>query len=66
MTLPNADVSRATALYRPDISLFESQGGLEATFGSGAVSAFSLIRDFAVSDIAADYDFQGPCYQLAP
>ncbi|MBT8164083.1 MAG: ABC transporter substrate-binding protein [Acidimicrobiia bacterium] len=63
---PNGDVSRATALYRPDIGLFESQGGLEATFGSGAVSAFSLIEDFTVSDIAADYDFQGPCYRLAP
>ena len=63
---PNSDVSRATALYRPDHALFESQGGLEATFGSGAVSAFSLIQDFAVSDIAAEYDFQGPCYRLEP
>jgi ABC-type branched-subunit amino acid transport system substrate-binding protein len=63
---PNADVSRATALYRPDHALFEAQGGLEATFGSGAVSAFSLIQDFTVSEIAADYDFQGPCYRLEP
>lgn len=63
---PNRDVSRATALYRPDQALFEAQGGLEATFGSGAVSAFSLIQDFAVSEIAADYDFQGPCYRLEP
>jgi ABC-type branched-subunit amino acid transport system substrate-binding protein len=63
---PNQDVSRATALYRPDIALFESQGGLDATFGSGAVSAFSLIQDFTVSEIAAGYDFQGPCYRLEP
>jgi ABC-type branched-subunit amino acid transport system substrate-binding protein len=63
---PNEDVSRATALYRPDLALFEAQGGLEATFGSGAVSAFSLIQDFTVSQIAADYDFTGPCYRLEP
>ncbi|NNC92527.1 MAG: ABC transporter substrate-binding protein [Acidimicrobiia bacterium] len=61
---PNGDVSRATALYRPDHALFEAQGGLEATFGSGAVSAFSLIQDFAVSEVAAGYDFEGPCYRL--
>ena len=50
----------------PIIALFESQGGLDATFGSGAVSAFSLLQDFTVSEIAAAYDFQGPCYRLAP
>jgi hypothetical protein len=63
---PNDDVSRATALYRPDIALFEGQGGLDATFGSGAVSAFSLLQDFSVSEVAAGYDFQGPCFRLAP
>jgi ABC-type branched-subunit amino acid transport system substrate-binding protein len=63
---PNGDVSRATALYRPDIALFQGQGGLDATFGGGAVSAFSLLQDFSVSEIAAGYDFQGPCYRLAP
>ena len=59
---PNADVSRATAVYRPDKALFDSQGGLEATFGDGAVSAFTLVQDFAVAPITADYDFQGPCF----
>lgn len=63
---PNEDVSRATALYRPDLALFEAQGGLDATFGAGAVSAFSLIRDFGVSPVAAAYDFQGPCYLFGP
>lgn len=60
---PNADVSRATALYRPDKSLFDAQGGLDATLIDGAVSAFTLVRDFAVAPVTADYDFQGPCYQ---
>lgn len=59
---PNADVSRETALYRPDKALFDAQGGLEATFGAGAVSAFTLIQDFAVAPTTAAYDFQGPCY----
>jgi ABC-type branched-subunit amino acid transport system substrate-binding protein len=60
---PNADVSRATALYRPDKALFDAQGGLEATFGAGAVSAFTKIQDFAVATTTAEFDFQGPCFQ---
>ena len=60
---PNTDVSRATALYRPDKALFDAQGGLEATLSEGAVSAFTLVQDFAVAPTTADYDFQGPCYR---
>lgn len=60
---PNMDVSRATALYRPDKELFDAQGGLDATFGDGAVSPFSLIQDFSVATTTAAYDFQGPCYR---
>ncbi len=55
-------VTRATAIYRPDKALFDAQGGLEATLGAGAISPLSPIRGFTASQLAADYDFQGPCF----
>ncbi len=55
-------VTRATAIYRPDKALFDAQGGLEATLAAGAVSPLSPIRGFTASPLAADYDFQGPCF----
>ncbi len=57
-----SSVSRATAVYRPDKSLFDDQGGLNATLGAGAVSPLSLVRGFTASPLAAEYDFQGPCF----
>jgi len=60
----NNTVTRATAIYRPDKKLFEAQGGLEASLGSGGISAMQKVTDFFASDLAAGYDFQGPCYVL--
>jgi hypothetical protein len=61
---PNDYVSRATAIYRPDKALFDAEGALEATFASGARSPFTPVEGFKVSDVAAGYDFTGPCYVL--
>lgn len=58
----SSTVTRATAIYRPDKSLFDAQGGLEATLGAGAISPLSPIRGFTASQLAAEYDFQGPCF----
>jgi ABC-type branched-subunit amino acid transport system substrate-binding protein len=58
----SSTVTRATGIYRPDKALFDEQGGLEATLGAGAVSPLSSIRGFTASQLAADYDFQGPCF----
>ncbi|MDF1595676.1 MAG: ABC transporter substrate-binding protein [Acidimicrobiia bacterium] len=55
-------VTRATAIYRPDKALFDDQGGLDATLGAGAISPLSPILGFTASDLAASYDFQGPCF----
>jgi ABC-type branched-subunit amino acid transport system substrate-binding protein len=60
----NTTVTRATAIYQPDKALFDSQGGLGASLGSGAISAMTKVADFFASDLAANYDFQGPCYVL--
>jgi hypothetical protein len=60
----NSSVTRATAIYRPDKKLFDAQGGLEASLGNGGISAMQKVTDFFASDLAAGYDFQGPCYVL--
>ena len=60
----NATVTRATAIYRPDKAAFDAQGGLGASLGGGGVSALVKVADFFASDLAANYDFQGPCYVL--
>lgn len=58
----NTTVTRATAIYKPDKTLFDSQGGLGASLGSGGISAMVKVTDFFSSDLATNYDFQGACY----
>lgn len=60
----NTSVTRATAIYRPDKQLFDAQGGLGARLGAGGVSAMRKVTDFFSSELASQYDFQGPCYVL--
>jgi ABC-type branched-subunit amino acid transport system substrate-binding protein len=60
----NSTVTRATAIYKPDKVMFDAQGGLGASLGNGGISAMVKIADFFASDLAANYDFQGPCYVL--
>ena len=60
----NTTVTRATAIYQPDKQLFDAQGGLGASLGNGGISAMTKIADFFASDLAANYDFSGPCYRL--
>ncbi len=60
----NATVTRATAIYKPDKAMFEAQGGLGASLGNDGVSALVKVADFFASDLATNYDFQGPCYVL--
>lgn len=55
-------VTRATAIYTPDKALFDAQGGLDATLAAGGVSPLSPILGFTASDLAANYDFEGPCF----
>ena len=61
----NDTAARETAIYRPDKTIFDAQGGLDATFAEGAVSPYSLLQPFFISELAADYEFQGPCYVLS-
>ena len=60
----NDAATRATALYRPNKDVFDDQGGLSATFAAEAVSPYELVEPFFVSDVAAAYSFDGPCYTI--
>ncbi len=60
----NETAARATAIYRPDKAIFDEQGGLDASFSDGAVSPYTLLQPFFISDIAAEYQFDQPCYLL--
>ncbi len=60
----NSSVTRATAIYQPDKGMFDGQGGLGARLRDGAVSAMRKVTDFFASELAATYDFTGPCYVL--
>lgn len=63
-TDPNTSVARASAIFQPDITLFEEQGGLGATLGSGAVSPVRVVQDFGTSPEAALYPFDGACFRF--
>ncbi|HSF84995.1 MAG TPA: ABC transporter substrate-binding protein [Acidimicrobiia bacterium] len=58
----NTSVARQTGLYRASKALFESQGGLGAVLGDGAVSAFEPVAPAYVSEVAANMAFDEPCY----
>jgi hypothetical protein len=60
----NDAATRETALYRPNKAAFDEQGGLDATLAEGAVSPYDLVSDFDVSQVAAAYIFDGPCYTV--
>jgi ABC-type branched-subunit amino acid transport system substrate-binding protein len=60
----NDAATRATALYRPNKVTFDDQGGLSATFATEAASPYDLVEEFFVSDEAAVYSFDGPCYTI--
>lgn len=63
-TDPNTSVARATAIFQPDLVLFQEQGGLSATLGAGAVSPVRVIQDFGTSPEAALYPFDGACFRF--
>lgn len=61
----NDAATRETALYRPNKEIFDAQGGLNATFAEAAIAPYDLVRGFSVSDFAANFTFDGPCYTIA-
>lgn len=62
---PNEFVQRSLAIFDPDLATYTAAGGMEQTLSQdGATTGSILMKDFFVSDAAADYDFSSPCYEL--
>ena len=61
---PNTSVARSSAIFQPDITLFEEQGGLGASFGAGSVAPVRVIQGFGTSQEAALYPFDGACFRF--
>lgn len=62
---PNDYVVRATAVAQPDLALYTAAGGATQTLTQPDGTTGSVImQDFFISDVAADFDFSAPCYEL--
>jgi ABC-type branched-subunit amino acid transport system substrate-binding protein len=63
--IPNDYVTRATAVYDPDLATYTAAGGADQTVSQDGSSTGSLpVTGMVVSDAAADFDFAAPCYVL--
>ncbi len=62
---PNEYVTRASAIYDPDLATYTAAGGAEQTLSQdGATTGSLLAKDFFVSEAAQDFIFDAPCFSL--
>jgi ABC-type branched-subunit amino acid transport system substrate-binding protein len=60
---PNDYVTRASAIYKPDLDTYQAAGGSGQSLSQeGATTGSVLERDVFVSDAARDSIFGAPCY----
>lgn len=63
--IPNDYVTRASAVYDPDLATYTAAGGADQTISQEGSSTGSLpMTGMFISDAAADFDFSAPCYEL--
>lgn len=61
--LPNDYVTRASAIYKPDLDAYRSAGGPDQTLAQeDATTGSEVERDFFISDAATNLIFGEPCY----
>ena len=60
----NDYIVRATAIFKPDLATYTAAGGVDQKISQGGTTGSILKEDFFISDIARDYDYTGPCYEL--
>jgi ABC-type branched-subunit amino acid transport system substrate-binding protein len=60
---PNDYVLRESAIFKPSLEFYNEGGGASATYGSGGNTGSELVQDFFASEVAANYDYQGPCFE---
>lgn len=61
--VPNDYVTRASAIYKPDLDVYRAAGGPDQTLSQEDATTGSVLeRDFFVSDAAQNLIFGEPCY----
>jgi ABC-type branched-subunit amino acid transport system substrate-binding protein len=61
--LPNDYVTRASAIYKPDLDAYRAAGGADQTLSQADATTGSVLeRGFFVSDAAQNLIFGEPCY----
>lgn len=63
---PDEYVVRASLVLRPNAEAYAAAGGAEQTIGQegGGTTGSEVVKDFFVSEAAADFEFSAPCYAL--
>ncbi|HSL24879.1 MAG TPA: ABC transporter substrate-binding protein [Acidimicrobiia bacterium] len=62
---PNTFVTRAIAMFDPNLQAYTDAGGASQTIGTApnaGTTGSDLVEDFFVGELAAAYDFQGRCF----
>jgi hypothetical protein len=63
---PDEFVTRATAIYQPDLQAYLSAGGADQRLADpGATTGSVLVRDFTVGRFTESRGFTAPCVPLA-
>lgn len=61
---PNDYVLRSLAIWKPDLEAYTAAGGAAQTLSQdGGTTGSVLVKDFFISDAAADFDFAAPCWE---
>ncbi|MCZ7532203.1 MAG: ABC transporter substrate-binding protein [Acidimicrobiia bacterium] len=61
---PNEYVLRSLAIFKPDLAAYTAAGGADQTLSQeGGTTGSVLVKDFFISDAAADFDFTAPCWE---
>jgi hypothetical protein len=62
---PDEFVTRATAIYRPDLDVYLSAGGADQALSDpGATTGSVLVRDFTVGRFTETRGFTAPCVPI--
>ena len=62
---PNEYVTRASAIYDPDLATYTAAGGAEQTLSQdGGTTGSLLAKDFFASEAAQEFIFDAPCFSL--
>jgi hypothetical protein len=63
---PNEYVVRESLVLKPNAEAYAAAGGAEQTIGQegGGTTGSEVVKDFFVSEAAADFEFSAPCYEL--